>query len=198
MNSFNARATIEVGSRSFEIYRLDALAATNPDLAKLPVSIRVLLENLLRHEDGGAVNASDIEKLAKWSATNVQREEIAFTPARVLMQDFTGVPAVVDLAAMRDAIFVLGQYAPATPGRPDGLADFVSAAQTLDLSWSLCAFGRDERACLLAAIRAGGNVRVGFENNLETPEGRVLQDNAASVAALVKAASLAGHTLKRN
>ena len=126
-----------------------------------------------------------------------QVQHILYSPACIAQLTSWYADGVVP-AAMRDVIFVLGQYAPATPGRPDGLADFVSAAKALDLSWSLCAFGRDERACLLAAIRAGGNVRVGFENNLETPEGRVLQDNAASVAALVKVASLAGHTLKRN
>ncbi|OIQ39440.1 MAG: 3-keto-5-aminohexanoate cleavage protein [Roseobacter sp. MedPE-SW] len=98
---------------------------------------------------------------------------------------------------MRGVIFVLGKYAPATPAQPQELAPFVTAARAMDLNWSLCAFGRDERACLLAAIKAGGNARVGFENNLETPEGALLEDNAAAVAALVKAASEAGHNLKR-
>ncbi|MEP4037050.1 3-keto-5-aminohexanoate cleavage protein [Pseudophaeobacter sp.] len=98
----------------------------------------------------------------------------------------------------RDVIFVLGKYEPATPADPGGLAPFAAAARKLDLNWSLCAFGRAERACLLAAIEAGGNVRIGFENNLETPEGALLKDNAASVAGLVKAAFQAGHVLKRN
>lgn len=99
---------------------------------------------------------------------------------------------------MRDVIFVLGKYAPATPARPEELAPFVTAARDMGLSWSLCAFGQAEQACLLAAIQAGGNVRIGFENNLLSPNGDLLKDNTASVAALVKAAAQAGHILKGN
>ena len=99
-------------------------------------------------------------------------------------------------SGMRDAIFVLGQYAPPVLAKPDHLAGFLAATADLDLNWSACAFGRNERACLLAAIAAGGDVRVGFENNIETPGGGVLQDNAASVTALVNAAKAAGHSLK--
>ncbi|MEL0437336.1 3-keto-5-aminohexanoate cleavage protein [Phycobacter sp. K97] len=99
-------------------------------------------------------------------------------------------------SGMRDAIFVLGQYAPPVLARPDHLTDFLPAAADLDLNWTVCAFGRNERACLLAAIAAGGDVRIGFENNIETPDGTLLQDNAASVAALVTAAKAAGHSLK--
>jgi aconitate hydratase len=106
-DSFGARATLEAGGESFEIYRLDALQAKY-DVARLPYSLKVLLENLLRHEDGEAVTAKDVETLARWVATDEPSNEIAYTPARVLMQDFTGVPAIVDLASMRDAIEELG------------------------------------------------------------------------------------------
>src|SRR3984885_3500039 len=102
-NSFDAQATLAVGARSHEIYRLDALQSKY-DVARLPYSLKVLLENLLRNEDGEAIRAQDIEALASWDANAEPSKEIAFTPARVLMQDFTGVPAVVDLAAMRDAM----------------------------------------------------------------------------------------------
>ena len=102
-NSFNARATLNVGDRSLDIFRLDALQASY-DIERLPFSLKVLLENLLRHEDGETVRPRDIEALARWDAKAEPSDEIAFMPARVLMQDFTGVPAVVDLAAMRDAM----------------------------------------------------------------------------------------------
>src|SRR3954468_11805798 len=102
-NSFDARATLSVGGRDYEIYRLDALQARY-DVARLPFSLKVLLENLLRNEDGVSVRREDIEALAQWDHNAEPSTEIAFTPARVVMQDFTGVPAVVDLAAMRDAM----------------------------------------------------------------------------------------------
>ena len=102
-NSFDARADLEVGNRQLEIFRLDALQ-TRFDVARLPFSLKILLENLLRTEGTGAVTASDIQALAGWDPTAEPTQEIAFTPARVLMQDFTGVPAIVDLAAMRDAM----------------------------------------------------------------------------------------------
>jgi aconitate hydratase len=103
-NSFGSRSQLETkGGRSFEIFRLDALAQSF-DIARLPFSLKILLENLLRHEDGAAVSGSDIEALAGWDPDAEPSQEIAFAPARILMQDFTGVPAVVDLAAMRDAM----------------------------------------------------------------------------------------------
>ena len=107
-NSFNARATLAVGARRFEIYRLDALERRGLAVAGLPYSLKILLENLLRLEDGRTVSATDVEKLARWAPGRVPDSEIAFMPARVLMQDFTGVPAVVDLAAMRDAMTQMG------------------------------------------------------------------------------------------
>jgi aconitate hydratase len=106
-NSFDARDTLKVGDREHTIYRLDALQSKY-DVARLPFSLKVLLENLLRTEGNGSVTAADVEKLARWDAKAEPAEEIAFTPARVVMQDFTGVPAVVDLAAMRDAMADLG------------------------------------------------------------------------------------------
>jgi aconitate hydratase len=106
-NSFGAKDSLEAGGGSYEIFRLDALQQRF-DVARLPFSLKVLLENLLRTEGNGSVDAADIEALASWDATAQPSKEIAFTPARVLMQDFTGVPAVVDLAAMRDAIARMG------------------------------------------------------------------------------------------
>jgi aconitate hydratase len=106
-NSFDAKAALVVGDRSYEIFRLDALQAKF-DVARLPFSLKILLENLLRNEDGESIRAADIEALATWNAQDEPSQEIAFTPARVVMQDFTGVPAVVDLAAMRDAMRDMG------------------------------------------------------------------------------------------
>ncbi len=107
-NSFGSRATLKAGSGSFEIHRLDALEKRGLPVARLPYSLKILLENLLRLEDGRVVRAEDVEKLARWDAAKTPDEEISFMPARVLLQDFTGVPAVVDLAAMRDAIVQMG------------------------------------------------------------------------------------------
>ncbi|HVA04149.1 MAG TPA: aconitate hydratase AcnA [Acidimicrobiales bacterium] len=110
-DSFSTRATIAVGDRSFQVHRLDALAGRF-DVARLPYAMKVLLENLLRHEDGRQVHAADIEAVAGWAGRQqagvASTTEIAFSPERVLMQDFTGVPGVVDLAAMRDALSTLG------------------------------------------------------------------------------------------
>ena len=108
MNSFSSKAVLKSGNRSYTIYRLPALADRGINLSRLPFSLKILLENLLRREDGVNVTAADIEFLAKWEAAAEPSREIAYMPARVLMQDFTGVPAVVDLAAMRDAIKTLG------------------------------------------------------------------------------------------
>jgi aconitate hydratase len=106
-NSFGARAALQVGGTTHEIFRLDALQAQF-DVARLPYSLKILLENLLRNEDGESVTRADIESLARWVATDEPAQEIAYSPSRVLMQDFTGVPAIVDLAAMRDAMEDLG------------------------------------------------------------------------------------------
>jgi aconitate hydratase len=107
-NTFGGRATLVVGGRPFDIYRLDALERRGFSIGRLPFSLRILLENLLRREDGNVVRPDDIEALARWDPAARPDQEIAFMPARVLMQDFTGVPAVVDLAAMRDAMARVG------------------------------------------------------------------------------------------
>src|SRR5512142_118016 len=101
----SVRSTLTVGDRQYEMYRLDSLGI---DVSRLPYSLRILLENLLRHEDDVVVTRDDVEALARWQPGPPSDREIAFTPARVLLQDFTGVPAVVDLAAMRDAMADLG------------------------------------------------------------------------------------------
>ncbi|HXZ42421.1 MAG TPA: aconitate hydratase AcnA [Terriglobales bacterium] len=104
MNSFNSRSMLRVGGKEYEIYRVDALDKQGISTQRLPYSLRILLENLLRTEDGHNVTQDDIRALASWNSRSRPDKEIAFTPSRVLMQDFTGVPAVVDLAAMRDAM----------------------------------------------------------------------------------------------
>jgi aconitate hydratase len=132
-NSFGACRTLEVAGREYEIFRLDALQERF-DVARLPFSLKVLLENLLRTEGRGAVAAADIEALAGWDPAAQPSREIAFTPARVLMQDFTGVPAVVDLAAMRDAMVQMG-------GDPAKINPLAPAELVIDHSVQVDAFG---------------------------------------------------------
>ncbi len=132
-NSFDAQATLTVGDRSYEIFRLDALQASY-DVARLPFSLKVLLENLLRNEDGETIRSEDIEALARWNAREEPSDEIAFTPARVLMQDFTGVPAIVDLAAMRDAMGEMG-------GEQSKINPLVPAELVIDHSVQVDEFG---------------------------------------------------------
>jgi aconitate hydratase len=107
-DSFGSRATLRVGGHEFRLARLDALEKRGFNVSRLPYALRILLENLLRREDGAVVTAGDIEALAGWDPKALPSQEIAFMPARVLLQDFTGVPAVVDLAAMRDAMVAMG------------------------------------------------------------------------------------------
>jgi aconitate hydratase len=108
LNSFNSRFSLKVGNKEYEIYRLDALDKQGISTKHLPFSLRILLENLLRTEDGRNVTKEEVRALAKWNSKSRPEKEIAFTPSRVLLQDFTGVPCVVDLAAMRDAMKHLG------------------------------------------------------------------------------------------
>jgi aconitate hydratase len=108
LNSFNSRSSLKVGKREYEIYRLDALDKHGISTTHLPFSLRILLENLLRTEDGRNVTKEEVRALAAWNKNSQPEKEIAFTPSRVLLQDFTGVPCVVDLAAMRDAMKQLG------------------------------------------------------------------------------------------
>jgi aconitate hydratase len=132
-DSFNARDTLEVPGAEYEIYRLDALQS-DYDVARLPYSIKVLLENALRLEDGESVTRDHIETIARWDAKAEPSEEIPFQPARVLMQDFTGVPALVDLAAMRDAMEELG-------GSPEVIDPLVPVDLIIDHSVQVDAFG---------------------------------------------------------
>jgi aconitate hydratase len=132
-DSFGAQSTLEVSGREFEIHRLDALQERF-DVARLPYSLKVLLENALRLEDGTSVTADDVEAIATWDAKAEPSVEIPFQPARVLMQDFTGVPAVVDLAAMRDAMEELG-------GDPAAINPQVDVDLIIDHSVQVDAFG---------------------------------------------------------
>jgi aconitate hydratase len=133
-NSFGARAQLKVGNRTFEIFKLDALERGGLSVSRLPYSLRILLENLLRREDGRTVLAREIEALARWNPKKTPVDEIAFMPARVLMQDFTGVPAVVDLAAMRDAMQAMG-------GDPKKVNPLLPAELVIDHSVIVDEFG---------------------------------------------------------
>ena len=160
LNSFGSQTTLNVNGRELTYYslRCDALAAFGVD--RLPYSIKVLLENLLRHEDGVKVNAGDIEALARWGenpsrhgeAAGEDAKEIAFTPERVLMQDLTGVPAVVDLASMRDAIIALG-------GDPNKINPLVPVELVIDHSVILERSGTAESF--------DQNVVIEYERNIE-------------------------------
>src|SRR5712672_1998705 len=108
MNSFGSRSTLKVGAKEYEFYRIDALDQQGISTKHLPFSLRILLENLLRTEDGRNVTKEEVRALAAWNRNSKPEKEIAFSPSRVLLQDFTGVPCVVDLAAMRDAMQQLG------------------------------------------------------------------------------------------
>ncbi|MFQ5539957.1 MAG: aconitase family protein, partial [Candidatus Binatia bacterium] len=109
LDSFGTRSILKVGTQSYEIYRLDRLGKAGfKDASRLPVSLKILLENLLRQEDGLLVTKTDIEALAGWNPNVKKEKEIAVMPARILTQDLTGVPAIVDLAVMREAMKRLG------------------------------------------------------------------------------------------
>ena len=152
VNSFASRSTLQSGSKSYTYYRLPSLSERGFNLARLPFSLKILLENLLRREDGVNVTATDIEFLANWQAKAEPSREIAYMPARVLMQDFTGVPAVVDLAAMRDAIKQLG-------GDPERVNPLAPAELVIDHSVQVDEFGAP------AAYEA--NTLLEFERNRE-------------------------------
>ncbi len=143
-DSFSARGTLAVGDRQYQIFRLSALADQSK-VARLPYSLKILLENLLRHEDGRTVTADDIEALAGWDPQAEPSKEIAFRPARVLMQDFTGVPAVVDLAAMRDAMGHLG-------GDPQRINPLQPAELVIDHSVQVDRFGTTDALDINATL----------------------------------------------
>src|SRR5712671_1335543 len=152
-NRFKARKTLKVGSRSYGYFSLKAVEKQIGDLSRLPFSLRVLMENLLRHEDGSTVKQGDIEAFADWLKNGGRSvKEINFRPARVLMQDFTGVPAVVDLAAMRDAMGPLG-------GDAKKINPLVPVDLVIDHSVIVDNFGNN------AAF--GANVKLEYERNLE-------------------------------
>src|SRR4030081_2813681 len=132
-NSFGGRATLRVGESSYEIHRLDAAAAGGD----LPYSLKILLENLLRTEDGVNITADHVRALAGWDPGARPSTEIQFTPGRVVMQDFTGVPCVVDLATMREAVSELG-------GDPDKVNPLAPAELVIDHSVIADVFGRAE------------------------------------------------------
>ena len=133
-NSFGSRGSLRVGDRDYEIHRLSALEKAGLPVGRLPYALKILLENLLRFEDGLAVRREDVEALARWEPAAAPAHEIAFMPSRVLLQDFTGVPAVVDLAAMRDAMRRLG-------GDPRKINPLLPAELVIDHSVQVDAFG---------------------------------------------------------
>ncbi|MBM3646170.1 MAG: aconitate hydratase AcnA [Alphaproteobacteria bacterium] len=152
-NSFKARKTLKVGSKSYTYFSLKAVEKEVGDLSRLPFSLRVLMENLLRHEDGATVKKADIAAFADWLKNGGKStKEINFRPARVLMQDFTGVPAVVDLAAMRDAMGALG-------GDAKKINPLVPVDLVIDHSVIVDNFGNT------SAFKA--NVALEYERNLE-------------------------------
>jgi aconitate hydratase len=151
-NSFGSKARLTAGGRTFTVYRLDALEKQGVNLGRLPFSLRILLENLLRTEDGSAVKPADILAIAGWQAAAAPSHEIAFMPARVLMQDFTGVPAIVDLASMRDAMRQLG-------GDPAKINPLLPAELVIDHSVQVDMFG--------TAQAFAQNAELEFERNQE-------------------------------
>jgi aconitate hydratase len=144
-DSFKSQSTLTSGSKTYQLFRLQALAGAGVDLTRLPFSLRILLENLLRHEDGRTVTAEDIKFLASWDPKAEPSREIAYMPARVLMQDFTGVPAIVDLAAMRDAMRMLG-------GDPEKINPLQPAELVIDHSVQVDEFGTQRAYDLNAAL----------------------------------------------
>ncbi|MGB9403034.1 MAG: aconitate hydratase AcnA [Candidatus Acidiferrales bacterium] len=152
-NSFGARATLKAGDDRFEVYRLDALERAGiGDVSRLPFSLKILLENLLRHEDGRFVNPEDVRALASGDARAAATKEVAFMPARVLLQDFTGVPAVVDFAAMREAIKNLG-------GDPKKINPLLPADLVIDHSVQVDKFGSFDALAF--------NAEIEFQRNIE-------------------------------
>ncbi|MEK7705962.1 MAG: aconitase family protein, partial [Myxococcota bacterium] len=151
-NSFGTKSELKVGSKKYEIYHLGKLKEHQKRIEKLPYSLRVLLENLLRNEDGVAVRREEIEALVHWDAKKTPDEEIAYYPARVLLQDFTGVPAVVDLAAMRDAMVQMG-------GDPKRINPLQPVDLVIDHSVQIDNFG--------SSVAYTANTDVEFERNRE-------------------------------
>ena len=151
LNSFSTRSELRVGAQVVQYYSLPALESAGfPGVARLPYSMKILLENLLRREDNAFVKADDIRALAEWNATAAVEKEISFMPARVLLQDFTGVPCVVDLAMMRDAIVSLG-------GNPDKVNPLQPVELVIDHSVQVDYFGRADAFALNAELEFSRN-----------------------------------------
>ena len=148
IDSFGSRATLEVGGSSYEIYRLDKVEGSE----RLPYSLKILLENLLRTEDGANITADHVRAVAAWDPGAEPDTEIQFTPARVVMQDFTGVPCVVDLATMREAVLELG-------GKPERINPLAPAELVIDHSVIADLFG--------APDSFARNVELEYERNTE-------------------------------
>ncbi|MCZ6770278.1 MAG: aconitase family protein, partial [Acidobacteria bacterium] len=152
LDSFGVRSTLTVGGRELDYFNLTSEVEGLGNISRLPFSLKILLENLLRHEDGEAVTGEDIEAMVSWEPKKPPEREIAFTPARVLLQDFTGVPALVDLAVMRDAMAEMG-------GDPGKINPLVPAELVIDHSVQVDSFGR------LNSLQL--NVEKEFERNRE-------------------------------
>src|SRR4051812_44324718 len=151
-DSLKTRKTLTVDGKEYDYFSLAEAAKTIGDISRLPYSLKVLLENLLRFEDGRSVKTDDIKAMGQWLKDKKSEREIAFRPARVLMQDFTGVPAVVDLAAMRDAMVRLG-------GDPQKINPLANVDLVIDHSVMVDEFG--------TAKAFKDNVKIEFERNME-------------------------------
>jgi len=199
-NSFNTRTEIRAGGQTVQIYSLPALEKAGfPAVSRLPYSMKILLENLLRREDDAFVKAEDIQALAQWNATANVEKEISFMPARVLLQDFTGVPCVVDLAAMRDAMVDLG-------GNPDRINPLQPVELVIDHSVQVDYFARSDAFSLNAELEFSRNreryafLRWGqraFRNfDVVPPDtGIVHQVNIEHLARVVFSEQTNGHTV---
>ncbi|MDP7033172.1 MAG: aconitate hydratase AcnA [Planctomycetota bacterium] len=152
LDSFHTQTLLEVGDKKYSICSLKRLEEAGHNVARLPFSLKILLENLLRHENGQSVNSEDIEALLNWDPQATPSQEISFTPARVILQDFTGVPAVVDLAAMRDALSALG-------GDSSRINPLLPSELVIDHSVQVDAYGSED-----AILQ---NAEKDYERNLE-------------------------------
>ena len=194
VNSFGAKGVLEVGGASYDIYRLAAVDGSQ----SLPFSLKVLLENLLRTEDGANVTAAQIQALGSWDENAEPDTEIQFTPARVVMQDFTGVPCIVDLATMREAVAQLG-------GDPARINPLAPAELVIDHSVQIDVFGRADAFERNVELEYGRNKeryqflrwgQTAFDDFLVVPPGTgiVHQVNIEYLAGVVWSAQEAGHT----
>lgn len=174
---------IQITTESADVYGVPAQLACLEDLR--PASASISIREMARDP----ALAARAYAVAADAGTQVQH--ILYTPSCIAQMKAWRTEGVIR-AGQDDVIFVLGQYNPPVLAQPGELDAFLSATDGMGLKWSICAFGRNEHACLLEAIRRGGNVRIGFENNIHTPDGKLLPSNAASVRALLDAARATG------